>query len=61
MAARSALTRFWRDERGATAIEVGVLVALICIAIISAVSVLSAAISTSFNKTSTAVASTTGS
>lgn len=65
MAARSALIRpfltgFWRDERGATAVEVGVLVALICVAIISAVSTLSGAIKTSFGKASTAMASTTG-
>ncbi|WP_421739202.1 Flp family type IVb pilin [Caulobacter sp.] len=60
MVARSALTRFWRDERGATAIEVGVLVALICVAIISAISTLSGAIKVSFGKASTAMASTTG-
>jgi pilus assembly protein Flp/PilA len=58
MAARSALTRFWRDERGATAVEVGLMVACICIAIISAVSALSGGIKTSFDKTSTALAST---
>jgi len=60
MVARSALSRsflagFWRDERGATAVEVGILVALICIAIISAVSVLSTAIKTSFSKAGTAM------
>ena len=47
--------RFWRDESGATAVEVGLLVACICIAIISAVSALSGGISTSFGKTSTAM------
>jgi pilus assembly protein Flp/PilA len=61
VAARSALTLFWRDERGATAIEVGLLVALICVAIIGAVSTLSGAIKTSFGKASTAMASTSGS
>jgi pilus assembly protein Flp/PilA len=55
MVARSALKAFWRDERGATAVEVGILVALICIAIISAVSVLSGAIRTSFDKAGTAM------
>jgi pilus assembly protein Flp/PilA len=54
--ARPALVRFWKDERGATAIEVGLLVACICIAIISAVSALSGGIKTSFTKTSTAIA-----
>ena len=60
MVARSALKRFLSDERGATAIEVGLLVALLCIAIISAVSIVSGAIKTSFGKASTAMASTTG-
>jgi len=58
---RPFLKGFWKDERGATAIEVGVLVALICVAIIGAVSTLSGAIKTSFGKASTAMASTTGS
>ncbi|PHY12524.1 Flp family type IVb pilin [Caulobacter sp. B11] len=61
MAARSALSRFWRDESGATAVETGVIVALICVAIISAVSALSAAIKVSFDKAGTAVVSTSGS
>ncbi|WP_425995670.1 Flp family type IVb pilin [Caulobacter sp. DWR1-3-2b1] len=55
MAARSALKRFWTDESAATAVEVGLLVACLCIAIITAVSALSGGISTSFNKTSTAM------
>ncbi|MFC4443258.1 Flp family type IVb pilin [Caulobacter henricii] len=61
LVARSALKRFARNQSGATAIEVGLLVACICIAIISAVSMLSGSIKTSFDKTSTAVASTQGS
>ncbi len=61
MAARSALTRFGRNQSGATAVEVGLLVAGLCIAIISAVSMLSGGIKTSFEKTSTAIASTHGS
>jgi pilus assembly protein Flp/PilA len=61
LAARPALKRsfvkgFWRNDGGATAVEVGVLVACICIAIITAVSTLSNGIKTSFNKTSTAIA-----
>ena len=58
LAARSALNRFWRCERGATAVELGVLVALICVAIISAVTALTSGITTSFGKASTAIAST---
>ena len=61
MAARSALKRFGRNQSGATAVEVGLLVAGLCIAIISAVSLLSGGIKTSFEKTSTAIASTHGS
>ncbi|WP_419252320.1 Flp family type IVb pilin [Caulobacter sp. ErkDOM-YI] len=61
MAARSALKRFGRNQSGATAVEVGLLVAGLCIAIISAVSMLSGGIKTSFEKTSTAIASTHGS
>ncbi|HQR88556.1 MAG: pilin [Caulobacter sp. 12-67-6] len=55
MAARPALKRFGRNQSGATAVEVGLLVAGLCIAIISAVSMLSGGISTSFTKTSTAM------
>ena len=55
LAARSALSRFWRCERGATAVELGILVALICVAIISAVSALSGSLNTSFGKVSTAI------
>ena len=55
------MSRFWRDESGATAVETGVIVALICVAIISAVSALSAAIKVSFDKAGTAVVSTSGS
>jgi pilus assembly protein Flp/PilA len=57
VAARSALKRFWRDERGATAVEVGLLIALIALAIVSAVSLLSANIKSNFNKVSTAMGS----
>lgn len=32
------LTRFWRDERGATAVEYGLIVAMIVIAIIGGIS-----------------------
>ena len=37
LAARSYLTRFWCDERGATAIEYGLICALVFLAIITSV------------------------
>ena len=37
MAARPYLNRFWRDERGATAIEYGLICALVFLAIITSV------------------------
>lgn len=37
MAARSALKRFWRDERGATAIEYAMIASLIFLAIVTSV------------------------
>ncbi len=37
LAARSHLTRFWRDQRGATAIEYGLICALVFLVIISSV------------------------
>lgn len=37
MAARSRLIRFWRDERGATAIEYGLICALVFLVIITSV------------------------
>lgn len=55
LAARSALNRFWRCERGATAVELGVMVALICVAIISAVTALTSGITTSFGKAEAAM------
>nr|WP_089924433.1 Flp family type IVb pilin [Caulobacter sp. UNC279MFTsu5.1] len=53
MAARSALRRFWRDERGATAIEVGVLVALISVALIGILTALQGNLKISFGKVET--------
>jgi pilus assembly protein Flp/PilA len=55
VAARRSLKSFWSDEAGATAVEVGVLVVLISIALISALNVLGSGIKTAFNKTSTAI------
>lgn len=45
--------RFVRDEAGATAIEYGLIVALIAVVIISAVTTLGKNLSTAFNKVAT--------
>jgi pilus assembly protein Flp/PilA len=48
-----ALTRkLWNDESGATAVEYGLMVALIAVAIIAAVTLLGDSISTVFNNAS---------
>jgi pilus assembly protein Flp/PilA len=44
------LSRFWRDERGATAVEVGFMVALISLAIIGILGSLQGEMSISFGK-----------
>ena len=49
---------FWSDESGATAVELGVLVALITLALITAMNVLSGGMKTSFSKTSAALNAT---
>ncbi|HLI67072.1 MAG TPA: Flp family type IVb pilin [Caulobacteraceae bacterium] len=46
---RNFLTRLVRDESGATAIEYGLIVALIAVVIIGAVTLVGANMSTSFN------------
>ncbi len=58
MAPRSALKAFWADESGATAVELGVLVALITVALITALNFIGDGMKTSFNKTSTALNAT---
>ena len=50
MAARSALSRFWRDERGATAVEVGLLVAMISLTLVGILTTLEGSLKTSFQK-----------
>jgi pilus assembly protein Flp/PilA len=55
LAARRALKAFWRDERGATAVELGIIVALISIVLIGALNMLSGALKTAFTKAGTAV------
>ena len=48
------IQRFIRDEEGATAIEYGLIAALIAVVIISAVTTLGTNLSTAFNKVATA-------
>nr|WP_165191194.1 Flp family type IVb pilin [Caulobacter soli] len=50
MAARSALSRFWRDERGATAVEYGLLVALLALALVGIMTTFADSLKTSFTK-----------
>ncbi len=49
------VTRFMKDESGATAIEYGLIAALIAVVIIGAVSALGTKLSTNFNNISTAI------
>jgi pilus assembly protein Flp/PilA len=55
MSLRSAELRIRDDDRGATAVEYGLMVALIAIVIIVAVKLLGTNLSTLFNKTATSV------
>lgn len=55
MAARSALKRFWSDESGATAIEYGLLAALLGLALVGVLTGLSGALNGAFGKAKTAV------
>jgi pilus assembly protein Flp/PilA len=50
------LSRFWRDERGATAVEYGMMVALISVALMGVWGALSGSIGTSFSKLSATLA-----
>ena len=52
------VTRFIKDESGATAIEYGLIAALIAVAIIAALSTLGGNVSSSFETVATAVGST---
>jgi pilus assembly protein Flp/PilA len=49
------LTRFVRDESGATAIEYGLIAALIAVVVIGAVTAVGTSLSTTFTNVSTAV------
>ena len=51
------LLRFFRDESGATAVEYGLIVALIAVVIITAVTKVGTSLSSTFNSISTSVAS----
>jgi pilus assembly protein Flp/PilA len=51
----SAMKRFWNDESGATAVEYGLMVALIAVVIIAAVTLLGTNASTKFNDAATAI------
>jgi len=50
------IKRFLRDESGATAIEYGLIVALIAVVIITAVTTIGTNLKTGFNKIATATA-----
>ena len=54
------LQRFLRNERGATAIEYGLIAGLIFLAILAGVNLFAANANTMFGKISTAVSSATG-
>jgi pilus assembly protein Flp/PilA len=49
------LSRLWKDEEGATAVEYGIMVALIALVIIAGVTALGTNLQATFNKASTTV------
>ena len=54
------ISRFVRDESGATAIEYGLIAALIAVAIISAVTLVGTNLSTTFTSVSTGLSGAAG-
>ncbi|MDD3030221.1 MAG: Flp family type IVb pilin [Alphaproteobacteria bacterium] len=52
---RSLISRFSKSEKGATAIEYGLIAALIAVVIITAVTALGTSLSTTFDKIATAL------
>jgi pilus assembly protein Flp/PilA len=54
------VSRFIKDESGATAIEYGLIAALIAVAIITAVTLLGTKLSTTFNNLATTLGDNTG-
>jgi pilus assembly protein Flp/PilA len=55
------LTRFFRDESGATAIEYGLIAALVAVAIITALTLLGQNLSDMFDEVANTVGNATGS
>lgn len=53
------ISKFMSDESGATAIEYGLIAALIAVVIIAAVTALGTSIETQFNKIATTIAAAT--
>ncbi|MGH6987939.1 MAG: Flp family type IVb pilin [Caulobacteraceae bacterium] len=51
------VTRFMKDESGATAVEYGLIVALIAVVIIAAVTTLGTNLSSKFNNVATSIGS----
>ena len=51
----AAMKRFWNDESGATAVEYGLMVALIAVVIIVAVTAIGNNLNTKFNQAATAI------
>ena len=49
--------RFWGDESGATAVEYGLIVALIAVVVITGITSVGSHLATRFNSTATSVAS----
>ena len=49
------IVRFMREEDGATAVEYGLMVALICVVIITAVTLLGTNLSATFNQVALAI------
>jgi len=54
---KNLLSRFVQDESGATAIEYGLIAALIAVAIVGAVGAVGSKLSTTFNTVSTSLSS----
>jgi pilus assembly protein Flp/PilA len=54
------VTRFLKDESGATAIEYGLIAALIAVVLVGALSAVGGSLSNAFNKISTSVSNATG-
>ena len=55
MALKTAFARFWADERGATAIEYGLIVALIAVVLITTITKLGTNLNTSLSKAGNAI------